>query len=82
MFEIKKSKPIEEATIFENGIRVYENVFCLCGCGKRILWKSWHRYSGISKFLKEHYSYKTEKERLKRMKRICKKSNLSRRKGS
>jgi len=47
-------------TIIENGIRVYKNIICKCGCGKRLPFSESHYYNRISECLRGHHngSYK------------------------
>lgn len=50
-------------TITENGIKVYKNHYCKCGCGERIYYPTTisginnHKYRGIPDYIKYH-SYK------------------------
>ncbi len=45
-----------EGIIIEHGIRVYENHFCLCGCGRRIIYREYHLYNCIPRFINGHNS--------------------------
>ncbi len=41
--------------IIENGIRVYANLFCKCGCGKHIKYSKRHKYEGIPEYNRSHH---------------------------
>jgi len=44
-------------TIIENGIQVYKDIICQCGCKRRIPWKERHKYKyiGISNYIIGHH---------------------------
>ena len=49
-----RKKEINEEIIEVNGIRVYKNIFCKCGCGQNIIVKEKHKWSGIAKYINGH----------------------------
>jgi len=46
-------------TIIENGIRVYKDIICKCGCGQRIPWRKSHKQNGIPDFIHGHQNIGT-----------------------
>ncbi len=43
--------------IIRNGIKVYKNHRCKCGCGKRIPWNKCHRNNGIPDYIHWHHPH-------------------------